>query len=57
MNTFIAGIIRHIITTLGGAAAAQGYIGESDVQLIAGSVVTLIGVGMSVWDKYQKRQQ
>lgn len=50
----ILGILRHLLTTVGGAMATRGYVGDGDVELIAGALVTLAGVGMSVWDKRAK---
>lgn len=57
MNPITLGIIRHLITALGAAGAAEGYMTDSDVQAIAGAIVTLIGFALSVWHKYQEKKK
>lgn len=54
MNPVYAGLIRHLLTALGGALAAKGYIGSGDVELVAGALATIIGVA---WSVYEKRKQ
>jgi len=54
IQQMITGIIRHVITTAGGALVAGGYIGQDELNLAVGAVITLIGVAWSAWDK--KRQ-
>ena len=51
MKETIMGIIRHILTSVGGAVVATGYVGESDYTAIVGGVVAIVGVVWSVLDK------
>jgi hypothetical protein len=51
MNTFIASIIRHILTTVGGGLITGGVIDDSQVTIIAGAVASVIGVVWSVIEK------
>lgn len=44
----ILGIVRHILTAVGGALATKGIIVTSDVEVIVGGVVALVGVIWSV---------
>lgn len=46
------GVIRHILTFGGGFLASSGIIPESDVDVLVGAVVTLIGI---VWSAIDKR--
>ena len=48
------GVLRHILTTLGGGLIAQGLVTTSQWSDAAGAIVTLAGVG---WSIYQKKQQ
>lgn len=51
----ILGIVRHVLTTLGGAFVTAGYLTESELGIIVGSITTLIGIGLSIWDKMKRR--
>jgi hypothetical protein len=52
--TSAAGLsIRHAITTLGGALAAKGFIEGSAVEPLVGSIMVLIGIAWSGFQKYQ----
>ena len=48
------GLIRHLLTTVGGSLVAKGYIGESELELTAGAIATLIGV---IWSAIAKRRK
>lgn len=50
-RTEFAAIIRHILTTIGGAVVARGIASEDDVTLVVGAVSTLAGVAWSIWQK------
>jgi hypothetical protein len=45
------GILRHIMTAIGGLLVAFGYIDESALEAIIGAILTLYGVGLSLKDK------
>lgn len=47
----IFGILRHILTTAGGALVAKGAIDEATLMEGVGAVVTLVGVAWSFWVK------
>jgi len=51
MSAMVLGIVRHVLTTVGGALVAKGTIGESDLELAVGAIVTLIGIVASVINK------
>jgi hypothetical protein len=49
--TIVASLTRHILTAVGGGFfAAWGLDGET-VNVVVGSVATLVGVAWSIWDK------
>ncbi len=45
------GIIRHALTFIGGIFVTEGYVTESEMNLTAGAIVTLIGVIWSIISK------
>lgn len=47
----ILGIARHLLTFGAGYLVAQGIIDESTAEALVGAVLTLIGVGWSIYDK------
>jgi hypothetical protein len=49
----ITGIIRHILTTVGGVLISTGVAEKDQVELIAGGVAALIGVA---WSWFSKRK-
>ena len=51
MKESILGIIRHVLTTAGGAVAAQGHLTTDDVTISVGAILALLGVVWSVWEK------
>ena len=51
----IQGIVRHVLTTAGGALVSDGLINSSQLQDGVGAVVVLLGIGWSLWNKYQHR--
>ena len=51
-KTAILGIVRHILTTLGGILVTKGYVDASGIEAIAGGVVAVVGV---VWSVLEKR--
>lgn len=53
VKDMILGMVRHSLTTGGGALVASGYLGASDLQAGVGAIITLIGI---VWSVIQKRK-
>lgn len=52
----VLGIIRHVLTTLGGGLVTNGTITDSMLETGVGAVLTLIAIGWSIFDK-KKREQ
>ncbi len=50
----IFGLIRHILTVVGGGLVAKGAIDESMSEEIIGIVIAIIGVAWSLKDKKDK---
>jgi hypothetical protein len=44
----VYGIIRHVLTTIGGLVMAKGYISESLVEEITGFILTILGIMWSI---------
>ena len=47
----VGGIVRHILTGVGGYFVATGMIDPGTVDVAVGAVVVLVGVAWSVWVK------
>lgn len=47
----IGGIVRHVLTAIGGYFVATGALDAGTMETAIGAVVTLVGVGWSVWIK------
>lgn len=43
----LMGIVRHIVTALGGVGVSAGYLSESDVTTLAGGVAIIVGLAAS----------
>ena len=52
LKTSIGGLVRHGLTTAGGALATSGIIADSDVTALVGAGMTVFGI---VWSVIQKR--
>lgn len=52
--TQVSGIIRHLMTSLGGVLASKGIFGESDIEAFAGAAAVLIGFAWSYFAKEKK---
>lgn len=51
MMIYINGLIRHGLTTFGGAYVAEGIITGDEVTTVISAVVILVGVALSVLAK------
>ena len=49
----VIGLLRHVLTALGGLLAAKGYGDRSDFDQVAGLIIGLIGAGWSIAHKVQ----
>ena len=47
----VMGIIRHVLTFGGGFLVTKGVVGEADLQIGIGAIISLIGLAWSVWAK------
>jgi hypothetical protein len=57
MKETILGVIRHILTALGGGLVASGNATDGDVQAIIGGIVAAVGVIWSIWSKRKQQAQ
>lgn len=51
---FILGLIRHSLTYGGGLLTAQGWGNASDWDQVIGAILTIVGIGWSIWDKRKR---
>jgi hypothetical protein len=47
----ILGVVRHVLTAAGGGLVANGSLTSSDLEAVIGAVITLVGIGWSVYEK------
>ena len=50
-NEILLGLVRHLLTALGGVLVAKGTVDQSTVETITGSVVAVAGALWSVFSK------
>ena len=50
MNSNLASLLRHILTAAGGFLVAKGLASADQVAELAGAVVSIAGVGWSVYN-------
>jgi hypothetical protein len=50
----VLGIVRHLLTFIGGGVVAKGIVSDSQLFEISGSIMTIIGSIWSVADKRKK---
>jgi hypothetical protein len=51
MEQMIKGVLRHVLTAVGGALVAKGVVDAATAEAAIGAIVTLAGLGWSVWEK------
>jgi hypothetical protein len=51
--TIVNAVLRHLLTTVGGFAVAKGYVDSGTLETVVGAILTLVGVGWSLYDKKQ----
>jgi hypothetical protein len=51
----LLGIVRHILTVTGGSFVADGWLSDNDLNSLIGAVLTIIGVGWSIWQNSKTR--
>jgi hypothetical protein len=47
----IMGVVRHGLTTIGGAMVANGYLDAAAAETVTGAGIALAGVAWSIWEK------
>ena len=52
VKAIVLGVGRNAIMGLGGALAAQGILTGSQESIVEGSLAGLLGVGLSLWDRF-----
>lgn len=52
MSAVVGGLIRHGLTTLGGGLVANGFASDSEMQALIGALITVVGIGFSITQKY-----
>lgn len=48
MPDAVAGVIRHAVTTAGGALVAAGYLTSDQLTTVAGAAAIIVGVAWSI---------
>jgi hypothetical protein len=51
MNEINKGLLRHLLTIAGGVLVHKGVLTSEDLSTVIGSLLTIIGVGWSVFAK------
>lgn len=57
MNDKITGLIRHILTFIGGYLVTQGIIDETMLTEVVGAIITLVGFAWSWKDKADREEK
>ena len=52
-DTVLNGIVRHILTAVGGALVTKGMIAQTELELVVGAVIAIAGV---VWSAIAKKR-
>jgi len=47
----VLGLVRHLLTALGGYAVAKGFVDTDTMMQIVGAAATIIGAGWSIYTK------
>lgn len=53
-NAFVQLIIRHLLTSAGGAAIGSGLVSGADWETVSGAILTIVGVVMSAVEKRKR---
>lgn len=49
------GLLRHVLTGAGGALITDGVLSQSQLQDGVGALITIIGILLSVYQKFENR--
>jgi uncharacterized membrane protein SpoIIM required for sporulation len=50
-SAVVGSVVRHLITTVGGALLAKGVLDAGQLEIIAGSLAAIAGVAWGIWQK------
>lgn len=50
------GVIRHILTLVGGGLVTNGTVTDGQLEIVTGAIVGIVGVVWSVFDKRKRTQ-
>lgn len=50
----VFGVLRHVFTTVGGSGVATGLMTEDELTTAVSSIMTLIGIALSAYNKYSE---
>lgn len=50
----ILGVVRHVLTAIGGAAVAKGYIDAAGLDTLIGAFIGIAGVAWSIIEKRKR---
>ena len=53
-DTVLNGIVRHLLTAGGGALVTKGILGEAELEMAIGAVITIAGV---IWSALAKKKE
>lgn len=55
-SVVILSVARHFLTFAGGVVVAFGWVDEETVTQLSGTIMTVVGVLWSFWDKFKTGQ-
>ena len=53
-DTVLNGFVRHVLTAVGGALVTKGVMGETELEMAIGAVITIAGV---IWSALAKKKK
>ena len=56
ISDILGGIVRHAVTTAGGALVTNGVINSDQLSQVAGALALIAGIAWSAWQKYQSNK-
>lgn len=57
MSPVFAGILRHVLTAVGGGLVASGTVSSSELEAVIGALITIAGVIASIVAKQAPKPQ
>lgn len=55
LSTFVLPLVRHLMTGLGAALIAKGYLDTAGVDLLSGIAINAVSLGWMVWAKLKTK--